>query len=130
MLALACGLHVPETTLVVGFASPRGVMMASSNVDDLDLDDLMGWGKTMLVMPLACLKYLLSQAASATHEYEILEESPSEARAIYAGKLKVSQPSLIYILAYLGSDTVACVLLGGDAAGGCDAHRPGASRRL
>jgi hypothetical protein len=42
-------------------------------------------------MPLACLKYLLSQAASATHEYEILEESPSEARAIYAGKLKVSQ---------------------------------------
>lgn len=93
MLALACGLHVPVTTLVVGFASPRGVMMASSNVDDLDLDDLMGWGKTLLVMPLACLKYLLSQAASATHEYEILEDSPSETRAIYAGKLKVSQPS-------------------------------------
>lgn len=77
--------------LVVGFVSPRGVMMASSNVDDLDLDDLMEWGKTLLVMPFACLKHLLSQAASATHEFEILEEGPSEPRAIYAGKLKVSQ---------------------------------------
>jgi hypothetical protein len=130
MLALACGLHVPPTTLVMGFASARGVLMASSIVNDLDLDDMMRWGKTMLVMPLACLKHLLSQAASATHEYEILDDSPSEARAIYAGKLKVSQPSLIYILAYLGSDTVACGLLAGDAAGRCDAHRPGASRRL
>jgi hypothetical protein len=91
MLALACGLKVPRTTVVVGLASPRGVMMAKDEMCDIDVDSFIEWEKKILVLPLACLKLLLSRSASAEHEYVVLEESPSEMRAVYAGRLKVSE---------------------------------------
>lgn len=96
MLALACGLQVPYETVVLGLASPRGVMMASTHVEHIDLKDLIGWGKTIVVMPLACLKLLLATAHSAEHEYVVLEEGPSEMRAVYSGQLKVSWTQRLY----------------------------------
>jgi hypothetical protein len=96
MLALACGLQVPYETVVLGLASARGVMMASTHVEHIDLKDLMGWGKTVVLMPLPCLKLLLATAHSAEHEYVVLEEGPSEMRAVYAGQLKVSWMQRLY----------------------------------
>lgn len=89
MLALVCGLHVPRTTVVVGLASPRGLLMASSDKDYIDLDHHIRLKRTMIVLPLECLKYLMRKASSG-NEYVVLHESSSEMRAVYKDKIKVS----------------------------------------
>lgn len=91
MIALACGLQLPVTTVVVGHISAQGVTVASGTVDYHDLNHLVKLKKTLLVLPLANLKYLLQKAGSADHGYEVVAEGTSDMRAVYAGTLKVGQ---------------------------------------